>query len=296
METLMKKTYLIIALTMVSELLIPKTAAAFSWPEGAALAQIVSALKQEIASAKALAKNAKSATPISATAYVAIDMVTGKVLLQKNPDIAYPIASVTKLMNAVVTLENNDKNKTVAVTDKMLKPEGTSPAIFKGLNITVGKLLQAALIQSTNDAAESLAYSVGKEKFIGLMNQKAKDLKMSKTAYYDASGLDKRNKSTANDLAKLLTYVRAQHPEILETTKKNDFWLPDKEGTLMKFRNMNDFYNYSAFLGGKTGYTPEARQTFASVFDVKSKPVAIVILRSANYQADTFKILKQLNK
>ena len=128
------------------------------------------------------------------------------------------------------------------------------------------------------------------------MNQKAKDLKMTNTVYYDAHGLTPKNKSTANDLAKLLAYIYKNHPEILTSTKDNYFWLPDQNGTLLKFRNMNYFYSYPDFIGGKTGYTPEARQTFAALFNINQKPVAIVILRSADFEVDTFKIINQLKK
>jgi len=273
-----------------------RPALAFDWPDGAALIQRVQAVKQEIYNAKMLAQSAKSKKPITAAGYLAIDLSDNSVLLKKNPNGQYPIASVTKLMNAVVTLENIDAGKTVTLTQKMLAPEGKSPAIFLGMDISVQNLLQASLIQSTNDAAESLAWAVGKDKFLALMNAKAKELGMSKTVYYDVHGLSAKNRSTASDLAKLLAYVRKNHPEILDITKNNNFWLPDQKGELLRFRNMNNFYSLPEFIGGKSGYSPAARQTFASIFDINGKSVAIVLLRSADFQADTFKIINQLKK
>ena len=275
---------------------VPKAARAFDWPVGAAPAQRAQAIKQDAHNAKMLALSAKSKKPISAGAYLAVDLSNGKVLLQKKPDKVYPLASTTKLMNAVVTLENIDAKKNITLTDKMLAPEGHSPSIFEGLVISVHDLLQASLIQSVNDAAESLAWGLGKEKFLGLMNEKAKELKMAQTVYVDTNGLDAKSRSTAADMAKLLAYIQKNHPEILATTKNNNFWLPDAQGQLLKFVNLNNFYDYPGFVGGKTGYSPDAKQTFAAIFNIKKKPVAIILLHSSDYEADTFKILNQLKK
>ena len=274
----------------------PRAALAFEWPSGATVAQQIQAIKQEISNAKALVLSSKSKKPVTAASYLAVDLSTNAVLLKKNPDKIYPIASVTKLMNAVVALENSDTQNSLTLTDKMLLPEGGSPAIFKGASISVQNLLQASLTQSVNDAAESLAYGLGKEKFLGLMNQKAKEMAMTNTVYADVYGLDKKSRSTTTDMAKLLAYIYKQHPEILDMTKNNNFWLPDQKGNLVKFQNLNDFYSLSEFIGGKSGYTPDAKQTFAALFNINKKPVAIVLLHSTDFQADAFKIINQLKK
>ena len=229
---------------------------------------------------------------IAAAGYLAIDLSSGAVLLQKNAAQLYPVASITKLMNAVVASENIDPEKSITITNAMLKPEGSSPCLFAGLNIKAKNLLQASLIRSSNDAAESLTAFLGKKNFLSLMNKRAKELKMANTVFYDAHGLDPRNRSTANDIAKLLTYIQKNHPEILDITKNDNFWLPDSKGNLAKFSNLNSFYYFSGFIGGKAGYLVEARQTFAGIFDINKKPVAIVILRSTNYQADIFRLLE----
>jgi D-alanyl-D-alanine carboxypeptidase len=126
------------------------------------------------------------------------------------------------------------------------------------------------------------------------MNQKAKELGMINTVFYDVHGLSPLNRSTPLDLVKLLAYIHKNHSEIFEITKNNNFWLPDKKGNLLKFQNVNNFYPLSSFLGGKTGYLPEAKQTMAGVFNIKGNPVAIVVLNSKNRQADVFSILRQL--
>ena len=259
-----------------------------------AIAQLIEILKQEVSLLQSLLTNMKSRQEISAQAYIVVNLADNSVLLQKNSNQSYPIASVTKLMTAVISLGHTLPQETITLTPEMLKPLGYSPSLYLGLSVSAANLLKASLIQSANDAAQSLSHFVGKQKFIQIMNQKAEDLGMANTIFYDAHGLSPNNRSTASDLAKLLTYIHQNHPEILETTKNNDFWLPDRTGTLLKFQNVNNFYPLSDFVGGKTGYLPEAKQTMAGVFDVNGKATAIVVLHSQNRQADLFAILRQL--
>ncbi len=95
---------------------------------------------------------------------------------------------------------------------------------------------------------------MGRGSFVALMNQKAKEIGMNNTIFYDAHGLNPANKSTAQDLAKMISYVHEHHPELLTITRNNDFWLPDPRGRLLKFQNTNNFYPLSSFVGGKTGF------------------------------------------
>ena len=161
-------------------------------------------------------------------------------------------------------------------------------------NISKEDLLKAALIQSSNDAAEALASFQSKATFLALMNQKAKELGMQNTVFFDPHGLNSANRSTTSDLAKLVLYVYKQHPEILQITKDNNFWLPDSMGRKFKFQNVNNFYPLGEFVGGKTGYLVEAKQTIASVFNINGEPTAIILLYSDNRQADIFAIMNQV--
>jgi D-alanyl-D-alanine carboxypeptidase len=258
------------------------------------LTRVIEILKQEISLLQLLLSNMQSASPVSAAAYLAVDLSNNDVLLEKNSDQTHSIASVTKLMTALISLENIDQEEEIVLTKDMLSPLGQSPSLFVGLKIKAKDLVKAALIQSSNDAAESLSYFLGQEKFIKLMNDKAKELDMVKTIFYDVHGLNAANVSTTQDLVKLLSYIKKNQPEILNITKSNDFWLPDEDGVNLKFQNVNNFYPLTAFIGGKTGYLVEAKQTLASIFNVQGKQVALVLLRSTNRQADVFTILKKL--
>ena len=231
---------------------------------------------------------------INAHSYLVKNLSDNSIILEKNSRYFYPIASITKLMNAVIVLENIDLNKTITITPEMLEPHGHSPCIFEGLTVSANNLLKASLIQSTNDAAEALSYFIGKEKFIKMMNEKAKDLEMESTLFYDPHGLSLLNSSTASDIYKLIDYVYKNHPELLEITKDNDFYLPDPSGRILKFKNLNNFHESSNFIGGKTGYLPAARQTFVSIFKIKNNPIAIILLKSNNRQSDVSKIIDWL--
>jgi len=292
MTKLSRFLFIILAFSLV----IPQPAGALTQKEKNLLLQQIEILQHEVKLLQSLLSNSRLQQEVKAASYIAVDLSNNSVLLGKNANQSYSIASITKLMNAVVALENIEMSQTITLTEEMLEPLGKSPSLFLGLNVAAENLLKAALIQSTNDAAEALSYFLGKEKFLGLMNQKAQELGMENTVFYDVHGLNPANRSTASDLTKLISYIYEQHPEILQTTRENNFWLPDSTGWMLKFQNVNNFYYLSEFIGGKTGYLPQAKQTIASVFSINGKPTAIILLYSSNRQADIFTILKQLKK
>lgn len=268
-----------------------KTAKASGQTERMKLIQQIQILQQEIQRLKTLISKFKLEKEVTAESYLVVNLSDKSVVFTKNIDRLYPIASITKLMSAVVVFENIDINQTITLTEKMLEPSGYSPSLFLGLNVSAKNLLKASLIQSTNDAVESLTYFLEKGSFLALMNGKAKELDMANTFFYDSHGLNPSNRSIAPDIVKLLTYIYENHPEILSITKDNNFWLPDPTGRLLKFKNVNNFYEIPESIGGKSGYLPEAKQTLASLFNVNKEPVAIILLYSSNRQTDTLKIL-----
>lgn len=255
------------------------------------LIQQIQILQKEIQRVKALISKFKLEKEITAESYLAVNLSDSPVIFKKNIDRLYPIASITKLMSAVVAFENINVNQTITLTEKMLEPLGYSPSLFLGLNVSAKNLLRASLIQSTNDAAESLTYFLEEGEFLALMNQKAKELDMVNTFFYDSHGLNPSNRSTAPDIARLLTYIYENHPEILNITKDDNFWLSNQAGRLLKFKNVNNFYQIPEFIGGKSGYLPEAKQTLASLFNLNEESIAIILLYSKNRRTDILKIL-----
>ncbi len=218
------------------------------------------------------------------------------VYLKKNSDRRYPLASITKLMSSVVAAENIDKNETIVLTEPMLRSYGHSPSLFPGARVRAYDLMMASLIQSTNDASECLTYFMDAGVFLELMNLKAGEIGMQNSLFIDAHGLSPHNRATAFDVVKLLEYIYEEHPEILEMTKVENFRLPDAHGRLLTFRNLNTFHNIPYFIGGKTGYLPEAKQTYTSMFNIGGEIYAVVILMSDNRRADLDAIFQWLNK
>lgn len=254
----------------------------------------IQSLQQEIQRLSQLIANLRLVKEINAKSYLVINLSDSSIILEKEKDQKQIPASTTKLMTAVVAIENLDLDQRITLNQEMLLPLGWSPALYLGLSISAKNLLKASLIQSANDAAYALTFFVEKSEFLNLMNQKAKDLAMSDTVFFDSTGLSPNSKTTAQDIAKLLSYIYQSHPEILETTKNNDFWLPGYDGRMLKFKNINRFYEIPEFVGGKTGYLKKAGETLASIFRIKEKPLTIILFSSKDRQADVIKILNWL--
>lgn len=287
-------TFLLVA--FVALLAFPQNTKAQLLPQGIDKQTHIEILMFEIERLQSLINilKAQPTHQINAQAYLAIDLSSNTVITEKNSNQILPIASITKLMTAVITLENIDQNTTITLNQAMLAPWGSSPPLYNGLEISVQSLLKATLIQSSNDAANSLSYFLGSNNFVSLMNQKTKELNMTNTTFVDPHGLSPQNISTTTDLFLLLQYINQNHPEIFEMGKENNFWLPDQSGRLFKFRNVNNFYDFPGFVGGKTGYLPEAKQTMASVFNINDRSVAIITLFSNNRQADILSLLNPI--
>ncbi|MGM0629092.1 MAG: D-alanyl-D-alanine carboxypeptidase family protein [Patescibacteria group bacterium] len=234
---------------------------------------------------------------ISAKSFLVSDLSEDeRVLIKRDEEISRPIASVTKLMSAVIAAENIDENEKISLKSSMLNTYGYSPSLFPGAEVRAKDLMKAALIQSTNDAAESLTYFMDKGVFVGLMNIKAHQIGMKDSFFYDSHGLSPENKATASDIVRLLNYIDEEHPEIFEITCEEDFQLPNPYGRSLTFKNLNIFPDIPGFIGGKTGYLPEAKQTYATLFELNGRTYAAVILRSDNRKEDVDTIFRWLEE
>ena len=192
-----------------------------------------------------------------------------KILFKENIDKPLPIASLTKLMTALIVLENtlnDDFNLSNVVTiSKEAADQEDVPNygnLKKGERLRVEELLDLALIYSSNDAAFALAEVIGVENFVERMNQKAEILGLENTHFVNPHGLDPDelhytpgvinyfNYSSAKDLVKLSQYILKEHPLIFEISRKEPFYLI-KDGIF-------DLFLPQEIVGGKTGYTDEA--------------------------------------
>ncbi len=206
----------------------------------------------------------------------------------------WPIASITKIMTAVVVSEKMQETDVVEITNEMLAADGDS-GFVKGQKYKVSDLKKAILVISSNDAAYALAIHYGQDNFISAMNQKARDLRMKDTHYVDPAGLSTQNQSTVNDLVILSGYARGYHPDIFNETKKPRNTITEvRTGKRRTLTNINEFVGSKGFLGGKTGTTPEAGENLLSVFNIAGEAKTIIVLGDKNRYAETQKIIGSL--
>ncbi len=233
---------------------------------------------------------------VTAQGYYVADIKTGERIMSKNANQKFPIASVTKLMTALVAYEKMDLQKVVVVSRDSYNAYGAQGELVPGEKIKLGDLMYPVLMESSNDGAEVISEAYGRVEFMGEMNKKAALLGMTDTYYEDPSGLNPKNVSTSEDLFKLLKYIKEQAPILYDMTRVREFAILKH-----KWFNKNRFLNSDIFLGGKNGYIDESRWTTASIFDVTvakggKRQIAIVLLKSENREGDTMKLIRFLEK
>lgn len=241
--------------------------------------------------------------------YVLMDMDSGRVLSSKNKDNPKLIASITKIMTALVALENADVNDIVKVDDSISKSYGSGIYISVGEEVSLKDLLYGLMLRSGNDAAIMIATYVSgsEEEFVKLMNNKAKSLGMNNTIFYNSSGLDTEtigNKSTAYDMALLTSYAMKNdiYKEIVKTKK---YTVKTNLKTYV-WHNKNKLLSYDYITGGKTGYTERAKRTLVSTASKNNLNLVVVTIQDSDdwnthkslyeYAFNNYKSLKVLNK
>src|ERR1700687_2727218 len=215
-----------------------------------------------------------------------LDATAGHPIYSKAADTVPPIASVTKLMTAMVVLDAGqplDEIVTVAIADLDLL-RGSHSRLRLGSELSRREMLRLALMASENRAASSLArhYPGGLEAFVAAMNKKAADLGMMRTHFSDATGLSSENVSTANEVA-LMARAAAAYPLIRDATTTSSHYVEvQPTGTLLGFNNTN-----SLVRGGewdiqlsKTGFIREAGKCLVMLTTIARRPIVIVLLDS----------------
>ncbi len=220
----------------------------------------------------------------SSVAYV-IDQDTQEVLLSKNDQAILPIASITKLMTALVVQEANldmDESITISVDD-IDTEKGSGSRLRPGTTLTRSDLLHLALMSSENRAAHALGrtYPAGLDAFTNQMNAKAAQLGMRDTRFAEPTGLSSRNQSSAKDLATLVAFA-ANDPTLRELSTSNGFQVEVGRKTL-KYRSTNRLVsnpNWDIDLQ-KTGYISEAGQCLVMQAKVAGRKLIMIFLDSA---------------
>jgi len=233
----------------------------------------------------------------TAQSIVAVDVQSGKILYQKNPDEVRSIASITKLMTALVFLDYNPgwQKETFVIPSDLRN--GSKPHLKANEIITVKDLFHTALVASDNTAIIALTRIAGfsEAQFVQKMNDKAKNLGLADTQFADPTGLDPNNKSSTNDVAKLLNYS-LQNEELKKVTTTNSYEFQAKTNTksrTVKLYNTDRLVNsYLDIIGGKTGSLNEAGYCLAVKIKGESNQEIIIVVLASKSDADRFQDVK----
>jgi len=249
-------------------------------------------------------KNIKSLKVRSSNAIV-VNQNTGEIIYQKNADIKASIASLTKLMTAMVVLDSGlDLDKKITITKADIdRVKRTTSRLPIGTKLSRYELLKVALISSDNRAAFALSrsYPSGRKGFINAMNVKAIQLDMQKSQFQDPTGLDKRNISTAKDLLKL---VRAAYEYSVirdfTTTASENIKIGKRKNSI-GFNNTNPLVRKGLWDIGlsKTGFIRESGRCLVLQTVINNEPIIIVLLNSYGKLtrfADVKRIKNWMNK
>lgn len=268
----------------------------------------------------ALVMAASEVPPVYSEGAILMDGITGEILYSKNEHIKYEPASTTKVMTALVVLENTNLSDKVTIGEKPPLVDGSAIGIQKGEVYTVEELLIALLLDSANDAAEALAEHVAgsNEGFAVLMNEKALELGATNTTFKNPSGLhEEGHLTTAYDLALIMreASTNEDYVRISQIYSHQFVNHPFSDGTEKWAVNRNQLFNeYTNYLyeyaySGKNGYTPEANHTYTASA-VKDEQFLVAAFLNAedkdnfylnigplfNYGFENFETIKLINK
>jgi D-alanyl-D-alanine carboxypeptidase len=209
------------------------------------------------------------------------------------------MASLTKLMTALLIVENHELDEWVTVPDDIAQVDGNHVSLRAGDQFTVGDLLSALLIPSANDAAVTLAqyHSGSVETFVTEMNDRARQLGLHDTQYANPSGMDHLNQySTPQDVAWLARFVLGK-PEIAQRMATAGASIRSRQGREITLFHTHAFLHQagSPVVAGKTGTTVGAGECLVSVVDDGQRQYLVVVLRSADRFEDLRRILRALD-
>jgi D-alanyl-D-alanine carboxypeptidase (penicillin-binding protein 5/6) len=179
-----------------------------------------------------------------------------RVIFEKEGQKQLPIASLTKLMTAVVVLDNYDLSKNITVDSVADSQDSMKQDVKLGDTFPVENFLEIMLVESSNKSAYALSELMGEQEFVNLMNKKAKEIGLENTFFVDPTGLSYEDVSTAEDLAKLAEYILKNYPKIGDISKSKEFYVP----------GFGQVQNTDQLLGeipdavcSKTGFTDQAK-------------------------------------
>jgi len=228
-------------------------------------------------------KAASSQPRVESNAVLIMDAGSGQTLYNKNSQRRVPIASITKLMTAMVTLDAGlPMNERIRITSAEVdRLKNTHSRMTLGTTLARREMLLLALMSSENRAAAALArtYPGGRAAFIRAMNRKARQLGMSQTRFHDATGLNPLNVASAEDLAKMVR-AASRYPVIRQFTTTTEYRILAANGRQLHYRNSNALVREGKWEIdlSKTGYIQEAGRCLVMMTRVRDQRLVMVLL------------------
>ena len=217
----------------------------------------------------------------SSKSSIVMDLDSGRILYENNAYEKRLIASTTKIMTAILAIENGNLNRKVTIGEEILTMYGTNIYVEMGEQMSLRDLLYGLLLRSGNDASVVIAKEVGgsEKNFVKKMNEKAKKIGMENTSFQNPHGLDEvtENYSTAYDMALLSQYVYQNkvYRNIVSTTK---YEVSTGKKTYLWYNRNQLLTDYEYCTGGKNGYTPKAGKTLVTTASNNGLNLTIVSL------------------
>jgi serine-type D-Ala-D-Ala carboxypeptidase (penicillin-binding protein 5/6) len=208
---------------------------------------------------------------LSARAYGVFDIDTGELLFSSNGHEKLPIASITKLFTAQAVLASSRLNESIVVTSADVATEGRSGKLEAGQVYTLRELLFPLLLESSNDSAVALSRVVP-------------EIKIGSVPVADPAGLSSLNQASVAQLATLTTNLYHEQPHLFDITRLKNY-----VGSNTGWVNNSPVINMNGYVGGKHGFTNEAKQTLVALFNenhLPSRTIGYVILGSTDLRSD----------
>lgn len=232
----------------------------------------------------------------SASSVVLMDMDSLNVIYGGNMHDVRSVASISKIMTAIVAIENADVNSTVTIGEEITKAYGSGIYIKQGEEITLESLLYGLMLRSGNDAALAIANYVGGDidNFVEMMNEKAVEIGMKNTTFNNPHGLDENggNLSTAYDMALLTSYaMQNENYRKIVSTKKYALRTNMNYYSWINKHKLLHSHNY--ITGGKTGFTDIAKRTLVTTASKDNINLVVVTLNDGNDFVDHINLFEE---
>lgn len=231
---------------------------------------------------------------VQAEHYLVADLENGTILAASDMHTSVPIASVTKLMTAVVAAEKMSLDHRVRAASPTFV-ESLIPRLAERSTVSMYSLLQLLLVESSNEAAEVIAGEYGREDFIEEMNTKARQIGMYESNFADPSGLSSENTSSLTDLYQLTRHIYNHRNFIFEITATGEAIGVQGGGEFEGLVNFNEVKDNDTFIGGKVGETRAAGQTSVSLHELiiqgEKRTIVVILLGSPQRTEDVLSLL-----